>query len=201
MQQNVPAWLVFAMFFVVILISAILIVRAPAGAAAPAALGVPFRLVLFGVAAFFIVNQIQAVLMVGVGMFIVPLFGGEALVMPQGAGLLYWWLVAAAVSLAAVACALLVASIARTNQQATIVGGVGNILMAAIGGIMVPKFMMPAAIRTLAEFRPWPGAAGFPHRHAAPRRFRRHPATRCSTARLRRRRPGAAVWLNHRQTA
>ena len=64
------------------------------------------------------------------------------------------WLVAAAVSLAAVACALLVASIARTNQQATIVGGVGNILMGAIGGIMVPKFMMPTAMQTLAEFSP-----------------------------------------------
>jgi ABC-2 type transport system permease protein len=111
---------------------------------------------------FFIVNQIQAGLMVGVGLFGVPLFGGEALVMPHGVGLLAWWLVAAAVSLAAVAVALFVASITRTTQQATIVGGVGNILMGAIGGIMVPKFMMPAAMQTLAEFSPmaW-GLQGF----------------------------------------
>ena len=140
--------------------------------------------------------------MVGVGMFGVPLIGGEALVVPQGIGLLNWGLVAAAVSLAAVACALLVASVARTTQQATIVGGVGNILMGAIGGIMVPKFMMPAAMQTLAEFSPmaW-GLQGF---HTV---MLRHgglaailpsllPLLACAAAAL-----AAAVWLNHRQTA
>lgn len=92
--------------------------------------------------------------MVAVGIWAVPLFGGEALVMPAGIGLFHCWLVAAAVSLAAVACALLVASLAQTTQQSTIVGGIGNILMAAIGGIMVPKFMMPGAMQTLAEWSP-----------------------------------------------
>ena len=111
---------------------------------------------------FFAVNQIQAVLMVMVGMYIVPLLGGEALQMPGGSGLFNAWLVAAAVSLAAVAWALLVASLTRTPQQATVLGGVGNILMGAIGGIMVPKFMMPAAMQTLAAFSPmaW-GLDGF----------------------------------------
>ena len=163
-QQNVPAWLVFAMFFVVIPVSSIFITERQQGTLQRlATMGLPFRHVLLGkLLPFFVVNQIQALLMVAVGLYIVPLFGGEALVMPDGAGLLRWWLVAAAVSLAAVACALLVASIARTNQQATIVGGVGNILMGAIGGIMVPKFMMPGAMQTLAECSPmaW-GLNGF----------------------------------------
>jgi len=203
-QQNVPAWLVFAMFFVVIPISSILITERQQGTLQRlASMGLPFRLVLLGkLLPFFVVNQIQAGLMVGVGMFGVPLFGGEALVMPQGVGLLNWWLVAATVSLAAVACALLVASVARTTQQATIVGGVGNILMGAIGGIMVPKFMMPAAMQTLAEFSPmaW-GLQGF---HTV---MLRHgglaailpsllPLLACAAAAL-----AAAVWLNHRQTA
>lgn len=203
-QQNVPAWLVFAMFFVVIPISSILITERQQGTLQRlASMGLPFRLVLLGkLLPFFVVNQIQAGLMVGVGMFGVPLFGGEALVMPQGVGLLNWWLVAAAVSLAAVACALLVASVARTTQQATIVGGVGNILMGAIGGIMVPKFMMPAAMQTPAEFSPmaW-GLQGF---HTV---MLRHggladilpsllPLLACAAAAL-----AAAVWLNHRQTA
>ncbi|MDE2440036.1 MAG: ABC transporter permease [Betaproteobacteria bacterium] len=203
-QQNVPAWLVFAMFFVVIPISAILIVERQQGTLQRlASLGLPFRMVLLGkLLPFFIVNQIQAVLMVGVGMFIVPIFGGEALVMPQGIGLLHWWLVAAAVSLAAVACALLVASLAKTTQQATIIGGVGNILMGAVGGIMVPKFMMPAAMQTLAEFSPmaW-GLQGF---HTV---MLRHggfvailpsllPLLAFAAATL-----AAAIWLNHRQSA
>ena len=203
-QQNVPAWLVFAMFFVVIPISAILIVERQQGTLSRlAAMGLPFRLVLLGkLLPFFIVNQIQAALMVGVGLYIVPLFGGEALVMPQGIGLLNWWLVSMAVSLAAVACALLVASLAKTTQQATIVGGVGNILMGAIGGIMVPKFMMPAAMQTLAEFSPmaW-GLQGF---HTVMLRHGGFAAIlppvlqllAFAVAAL-----AAATWLNHRQSA
>ena len=163
-QQNVPAWLVFAMFFVVVPVSALFIVERQQGTLQRlVTMGVPFSVVLAGkLLPFFVVNQLQALLMVTVGLWGVPLFGGEALVMPGGIGLFHWWLVAAAVSLAAVACALLVASLARTTQQATIVGGVGNILMAAIGGIMVPKFMMPGAMQTLAEWSPmaW-GLNGF----------------------------------------
>ncbi|WP_295176176.1 ABC transporter permease [Variovorax sp. SCN 67-20] len=60
----------------------------------------------------------------------------------------------AAVSLAAIGWALLVATLTRTPQQATVVGGVGNILMGAIGGVMVPKFMMPAAMQQLAALSP-----------------------------------------------
>ena len=163
-QQNVPAWLVFAMFFVVIPIASIFIIERQQGTLQRLrAIGLPFGYILAGkLLPFFIVNQLQAVLMVLVGMFIVPMLGGEALQMPAGISLFHWWLVAASVSLAAVAFALLVASLTRTSQQAVVVGGVGNILMGAVGGIMVPKFMMPAAMQRLAEWSPmaW-GLDGF----------------------------------------
>lgn len=163
-QQNVPAWLVFAMFFVVIPIASIFIIERQQGTLQRLrAIGLPFGYILAGkLLPFFIVNQLQAVLMVLVGMYIVPMLGGEALQMPAGISLFHWWLVAASVSLAAVAFALLVASLTRTSQQAVVVGGVGNILMGAIGGIMVPKFMMPAAMQRLAEWSPmaW-GLDGF----------------------------------------
>ena len=163
-QQNVPAWLVFAMFFVVIPIASIFIIERQQGTLQRLrAIGLPFGYILAGkLLPFFIVNQLQAVLMVLVGIFIVPMLGGEALQMPSGISLFHWWLVAASVSLAAVAFALLVASLTRTSQQAVVVGGVGNILMGAVGGIMVPKFMMPAAMQRLAEWSPmaW-GLDGF----------------------------------------
>ncbi|MBU3696321.1 MAG: ABC transporter permease [Rhodocyclaceae bacterium] len=163
-QQNVPAWLVFAMFFVVIPIASIFIIERQEGTLQRLrAIGLPFGHILAGkLLPFFVVNQLQAVLMVLVGMFIVPMLGGEALHMPAGRSLIHWWLVAASVSLAAVAFALLVASLTRTSQQAVVVGGVGNILMGAVGGIMVPKFMMPAAMQRLAEWSPmaW-GLDGF----------------------------------------
>ncbi len=164
-QQNVPAWLIFAMFFVVIPLSSIFVIERPQGPLQRRrAMGLPFQTILAGkLLPFFAVNQVQAAMMVLVGIYVVPLFGSEALQMPDSAGLLFnWWLVAATVSLAAVAWALLIASLARTSEQATIVGGVGNILMGAIGGIMVPKFVMPAGMQTLAELSPmaW-GLDGF----------------------------------------
>jgi ABC-2 type transport system permease protein len=164
-QQNVPAWLIFAMFFVVIPISSIFIIERQQGTLQRLrAMGLPFRLILAGkLLPFFVVNQVQAVMMVLVGIFIVPLFGSEALEMPHSVPLLInWWLVSVAVSLAAVAWALLIASLAKTSEQATIIGGVGNILMGAIGGIMVPKFVMPAVMQKLAALSPmaW-GLEGF----------------------------------------
>ena len=201
-QQNVPAWLVFAMFFVVVPMSALFVGERQQGTLQRlAAMGLPFRHVLAGkLLPYFVVNQIQAVLMVLVGIHVVPLLGGEALVMPTAGGLALWWLVAAAVSLAAVACALLVATLARTTQQAVVVGGVGNILMGAIGGIMVPKFMMPAAMQSVAAFSPmaW-GLDGF---HTVMLRHGGLAAIlpslslllACAAAALL-----AAVWLNQRQ--
>ena len=164
-QQNVPAWLIFAMFFVVIPVSSIFIIERQQGTLQRLrAMGVPFHLILAGkLLPFFIVNQVQAVLMVLVGMYLVPLFGSEALELPGSLPLLFnWWAVSSAVSLAAVAWALLIASIAKTSEQATIVGGVGNILMGAIGGIMVPKFIMPASMQKIAALSPmaW-GLEGF----------------------------------------
>jgi ABC-2 type transport system permease protein len=164
-QQNVPAWLIFAMFFVVIPVSSIFIIERQQGTLQRLrAMGVPFHLVLAGkLLPFFIVNQVQAAMMVLVGMYLVPQFGSEALELPSSLPLLLnWWAVSSAVSLAAVSWALLIASIAKTSEQATIVGGVGNILMGAVGGIMVPKFIMPASMQKIAALSPmaW-GLEGF----------------------------------------
>ena len=98
-----------------------------------------------------------------VGRYLVPVFGGASLTLPASpAALLALWLMACAVSLAAVCWALLIASLVRTSEQATVIGGIGNILMGAVGGIMVPQFLMPPAMRALAKASPmaW-GLEGF----------------------------------------
>lgn len=166
-QQNVPAWLIFSMFFVVVPIAAVFIAERQHGTLQRLATQrVSFGLILAGkLLPFFVVNQVQAVVMVLVGQHLVPLAGGEALVLPHsGAALFALWLMAAAVSLAAVAWALLIASVARTSEQATVIGGVGNILMGAIGGIMVPKFVMPATMQALTQVSPMAWALDGFHR-------------------------------------
>lgn len=65
-------------------------------------------------------------------------------------------------SFCAITFALCIASFTNTTAQATVIGGFGNIVLAAIGGIMVPKFVMPDFMQTLAGFSPmnW-GLEGF----------------------------------------
>lgn len=204
-QQNVPAWLIFAMFFVVIPVSSIFIIERQQGTLQRLrAIGLPFRLILAGkLLPFFLLNQVQAVMMVLVGIFIVPLLGSEALEMPTSLPLLFnWWAVSAAVSLAAVAWALLIASLAKTSEQATVVGGIGNVLMGAIGGIMVPKFVMPAAMQKLAALSPmaW-GLDGFHTvmlRHGSFTDILPNLAQLLAFASLA---LSLAIWLNHRALA
>ena len=153
-QQNVPAWLIFGMFFVVMPMSALFIVERRDGTLARlASQRVPFALVLAGkVAPFFAVNLVQTVLMLAAGVALVPWLGGEALALPARWDLLA--AVAACTSFAAIGWALLVAVRARTMEQATVIGGVGNLLAAAIGGIMVPRFVMPPAMQQATELSP-----------------------------------------------
>jgi ABC-2 type transport system permease protein len=153
-QQNVPAWLIFGMFFVVMPIASLFIVERRDGTLARlVSQQVPFSMLLVGkVLPYFVVNLVQAALMLLAGRILVPWFGGEALALPARWDLLA--MVAASTSLAAIGWGLLVAVCARTLEQATVIGGVGNILAAAVGGIMVPRFVMPPAMQTLAGFSP-----------------------------------------------
>lgn len=161
-QQNVPAWLVFALFFVAVPFSNAFIkerqqgtLRRLRGANVGAATQFIGKLT-----PYFAINQLQVVLMLLAGVYLVPLLGGEALRI-NGAPLAFV-LLSAALSIAALGLAMLIAVIARTSEQATLTAGVGNIVLAAVGGVMVPKFVMPEAMRAVAEFSPmsW-GVDGF----------------------------------------
>jgi len=153
-QQNVPAWLIFGMFFVVMPISSLFVVERREGTLARlVSLRVPFSMLLLGkVGPYFVVNLAQAVLMLLAGRTLVPWFGGETLALPARWDLLA--AVTACTSFAAIGWGLLVAVCSRTLEQATVIGGVGNILAAAVGGIMVPRFVMPESMQRLSEVSP-----------------------------------------------
>ncbi|WP_417067196.1 ABC transporter permease [Niveibacterium terrae] len=153
-QQSVPAWLIFGLFFVVIPLAPVFIAERQNGTLIRLrALGVtPLQMLLGKLPPFVGVNLLQAALMFAVGVLVVPALGGEALRLPASA----WALLplCVATSLAAVAWAFVVAALARSAEQATVVGGVGNILMGAIGGVMVPRFVMPPAMQSLTSLSP-----------------------------------------------
>ena len=154
-QQNVPAWLVFGMFFVVASLANLFLQERQCGALARlASLGVPTSMMIWSKALpYLAINGLQAALMLAVGVWLMPLLGGDALSL---AGI-HWgalMLVLLAISMAAIGLALALASLVRTHAQAAAVGPTVNILMAAIGGVMVPKFVMPEFMQRLAEFSP-----------------------------------------------
>ncbi len=153
-QQSVPAWLVFSMFFVVIPISTIFIKEREMGTLARlVTMRVPMSYILLGkFVPYFLINQLQAVAMILVGVYLVPLLGGDALEL--GSNYLGLWLVTAATSVAAVGLALLLAVIAKTTEHAATLGGVSNIILGALGGVMVPRFVMPDMMQSLSELSP-----------------------------------------------
>jgi len=161
-QQSVPAWLVFSMFFVVIPISNTFIAERNYGTLLRLqSMNISTGLLLAGkLLPFFIVNLIQVVLMILVGVYVVPLLGGDALTMGDSYGGLL--LITTAVSFCSISFALLVASVAKTTEHATTIGGVFNIILGALGGIMIPKFVMPDFMQALSVLSPmsW-GLDGF----------------------------------------
>ncbi|MDR0481390.1 MAG: ABC transporter permease [Gallionellaceae bacterium] len=154
-QQNVPAWLVFGMFFVVAAMSSLFIQERASGTLGRLqSIGVPNSILLLAKGLpYFGVNALQAVLMFAAGVWLVPLLGGDALSLTG----INWGALAfalATISLAAISLSLALASAVRTHAQAATAGPIINVLMAAIGGIMVPTFVMPLFMQNVAVLSP-----------------------------------------------
>lgn len=154
-QHNVPAWLVFGMFFVVTTIAGLFVEERRCGALNRLlSLGAsPLVLLLAKILPFMLINCLQAVLMLAVGIYIIPLLGGDALSL-QGVHYIALLAILLCISLAAISFALLIATVVRSQAQVSAIGPMLNVLMAAIGGIMVPTFVMPATMQKLSHFSP-----------------------------------------------
>jgi len=161
-QQSVPAWIVFGMFFIIIPMSTIYVNERKQNTLARLnSMNVSlFAMTLSKSIPYFFINQVQVWIMIAVGIFIVPLFDTPAL---EINGSVFAVLeVAVGLSLSAIGISTLIAVSANSSEQATTIGGISNILLGAIGGVMVPKFIMPESMQNLAELSPmsW-GLDGF----------------------------------------
>lgn len=164
-QHNVPAWTMFGMFFIVISLAGSIIREREEGSYLRI-LTMPgsYLTVLLGkMTAYLGVCLIQCALMLGVGVFFLPLLGLPALDM-QGMTFLNLALVATSCGLAAVGFGVLTGTICQTHQQASTFGSVSVVILAALGGIWVPVYVMPAVIQSIAEWSPlfW-GLNAFQH--------------------------------------
>ena len=161
-QQSVPTWIVFGMFFIIIPMSTIFInERKQNTLARLSSMNISvFSMISSKIIPYLVIAQFQVLLMVAVGMFIVPLLDTPALEINGSIAALIF--LSFSLSLSAVGLSTLIAVSADSSEQATTIGGISNILLGAIGGVMVPKFIMPSAMQTLANISPmsW-GLDGF----------------------------------------
>jgi ABC-2 type transport system permease protein len=153
-QQSVPAWLIFGMFFVVIPIAGVLVQERSEGTLARLATQQVSPNVILGgkLFAFIVLNWIQLAFMLAVGGWLVPLLGGDALSLAVHPG--WFLLMVLATSMAAVGLALLIASWSRNFEHAAAIGGGLNVVLAAIAGVMVPRVLMPPGMQTVSEWSP-----------------------------------------------
>ena len=161
-QQSVPTWIVFGMFFMIIPMSTIFInERKQNTLARLSSMDISvFSMITSKIVPYLFIAQIQVWLMVAVGIYIVPLLNTPALEINGSVAALT--LLSFSLSLSAVGLSTLIAVSASSSEQATTIGGISNILLGAIGGVMVPKFIMPETMQKLANISPmsW-GLDGF----------------------------------------
>ncbi|MBY0425543.1 MAG: ABC transporter permease [Cytophagales bacterium] len=153
-QHNVPAWTMFAMFFIVVSISGSILQERVTGT------GIRLRTLpnsflpgMFGkLFAYMVICVIQFWLMVCLGLFVFPKLGLPTLVLGS-----HWLATAATVAssaLAATGYGYLVGTVAGTRDQAASFGAISVMVLAAIGGIWVPTFVMPESIRMISNWSP-----------------------------------------------
>lgn len=153
-QHSVPAWLIFGMFFIMIPLSNVMAMERQTNTITRLrmARASAFQLIIAKLIPYFMINQLQFVGMIALGYLVLPKLDMPAFTL-SGDWLPYAVL-SSAVSLAALGYGLLVSVVARTTEHAVVLGGGGIIIMAAIGGIMVPTYVMPDIMQTVAQWSP-----------------------------------------------
>jgi len=154
LQQTVPGWSLFAMFFIAVPMAGSHFAERDTGTLRRL-LGTPVprsAIVAGRLLPYLTINVLQFGAMLLIGLFVVPLFGDQSLQLGSRAlNLIPVTIVAA---WAATGYGLLISSVARTAQQASAFGSSSIIVMAVIGGVMVPQFVMPELMQRLAYVSP-----------------------------------------------
>jgi ABC-2 type transport system permease protein len=161
-QHNVPAWTIFAMFFIVIPLAGNIIKERESGISSRLKTmpGSNLPVILGKASVYFVVGILQAFFMLLIGIYILPLFGLPALKL--GSQILALIIVAMSVSLAASGYGIVIGTIATTQEQSSIFGSISVVILAALGGVWVPNFMMSGLMNSVSKLSPlnW-GLNGF----------------------------------------
>jgi ABC-2 type transport system permease protein len=153
-QQNVPAWSLFGIFFIVLPMAGAFIQERINGTYLRL-LTMPvsyLTLVAGRIIAYTGICLVQCVLIGCIGKWILPLWGTPPLEIggdPAALGVM-----AASAVLAATGYGILLGTVVNSFEQAAMFGPISIVIAAALGGIMVPVYAMPAFMQTISVVSP-----------------------------------------------
>ncbi|WP_149239491.1 ABC transporter permease [Dyadobacter sp. 32] len=153
-QHNVPAWTIFAMFFMVVSLGSNIVKERVNGSFLRLkTMPTSFMLVMFSkMSIYVVVAVLQVALTFSMGIWVLPRIGLPQLTIPDNFPAFV--AVVFMSSMAAVSYALVIGAIARTQEQANGFGAISIIIFGAIGGILVPTFVMPGFMQFASNFSP-----------------------------------------------
>ncbi|WP_053978216.1 ABC transporter permease [Mangrovimonas xylaniphaga] len=153
-QHNVPAWTLFAIFFIIVPLSINMVKEKSQGTFVRLRTNpVSYATVLGGkTILYLLVCLIQFVLMLLVGVYVFPAMGLPALDVSGRLPLLF--VVALFSGLAAIGLGLLLGTLAKTQEQSAPFGATFVVILAAVGGVWVPVFIMPKFMQVLSNISP-----------------------------------------------
>lgn len=153
-QHNVPAWILFGIFFIVVPLGINLVKEKNLGTyirlrTSP----VSYTVILGGkIITYTVICLIQFALMLLIAKYIFPLIG--LIEFDPGAQLPLMVLIAFVAGLAAIGLGILIGTLAETQEQSAPFGAIFVIILAALGGVWVPTFIMPEVMQKVSAFSP-----------------------------------------------
>lgn len=153
-QHNVPAWTIFAMFFIAIPLSSSIMKEKNEGSVFRLhTMPSPYLLLVNGkIIVYVIVCLIQFLLMLSVGLVFLPMLGLPKLAL--GSSYMGIFVLTLATAFAATGYGVMVGTLAATEHQGAILGALSILLLSALGGIWVPSYVMPEVMRNISAWSP-----------------------------------------------
>jgi ABC-2 type transport system permease protein len=153
-QHNVPAWTIFAMFFVIMSLGGS-VVREKVSGSFIRLKTLPTNYwvgILSKQITYLCVTLLQAAVIFSMGIWLFPHIGLPALNLPSD--VLALFVVTLVCGWCAVSYSICVGVFADTQEQANGFGAVSIVILASIGGLMVPSFAMQGFAKSAANFSP-----------------------------------------------
>lgn len=153
-QHNIPAWTIFAMFFIVTSLGSNLVKEKLSGSFIRLkTLPTTYLMALLSKQiTYMCVCMLQVLVIFSIGVWLFPLIGLPVLNIPHDVFALI--VVSFICAWCAISYAQCIGVFAQTQEQANGFGAVSIVLLAAIGGILVPSFAMPHSFQFLLKISP-----------------------------------------------